>query len=231
MPKPDPDAAKTTTMTAFSRRAFGACAAAALLGALLLAGGPAMAWNATDVSGALPRLSFTMTRAADDKTVTAADFKGKIVVLFFGYTHCPDICPATLINLTDMLKKLGDKADDVRVLFVTVDPGRDTLSLLKQYTGSFAPQVVGLRGTANELANLAKRYRVAYSVTPAQDGKPAEVSHGAAVYVFDRDGNVKLLFSGLSLPETKLGPLTDDLRALVDGAGSASWWRQILGDF
>jgi protein SCO1/2 len=128
-----------------------------------------------------------------------------------------------------MLKKLGKKADDVRVLFVTVDPGRDTLDVLKQYTGSFAPQVVGLRGTANQLANLAKRYRVAYSVTPARDGKPYEVSHGAAVYVFNRDGDVKLLFTGLSLPETRLGPLTDDLRAMVDGAGSGSWWRRILG--
>ncbi len=226
MPKPQSSAVKTT-MSPFSRRAFGAFAAA-LLGALLLQGGPAKAWNSDDVSGVLPPLAFTMNRASDGKTVTAADYKGKIVVLLFGYTHCPDICPATLMNLTDMLKKLGDKADDVRVLFVTVDPERDTLSLLKQYTGSFAPQVVGLRGTANELANLAKRYRVAYSVTPTHDGKPAEVSHGAAVYVFNRDGDVKLLFTGLSLPETKLGPLTDDLRAMVDGAGSGSWWRRIL---
>jgi len=218
-------------MTSFSRRAFGAFAAAALLGALLLGAEPARAWNSTDVSGALPRLSFTMTRAADGKTVTAADFKGKIVMLFFGFTHCPDICPATLINVTDMLKKLGKKADDVRVLFVTVDPERDTLPLLKQYTESFAPQVVGLRGTANELANLAKRYRVAYAVTPTKDGKSVDVSHGAAVYVFNRDGDVKLLFTGLSLPETKLGPLTDDLGAMVAGAGSASWWQRIMSLF
>jgi protein SCO1/2 len=212
-------------MIPFSRRAF---ATAALLSALLLAGDPAKAWNASDITGVVPPLSFTMTRASDGKTVTAADFKGKVAVLFFGFTHCPDICPATLINLTAMLKTLGTKADDVRVLFVTVDPERDTLSLLKQYTESFAPQVVGLRGTANELGNLAKRYRVAYSVAPTKDGKSFDVSHGAAVYVFDRDGEAKLLFTGLSLPETKLGPLTDDLRAMVDGTGS-SWWRRILG--
>ncbi len=215
-------------MTSFSRRAI--VAAAVLLG-LMLASRPARAWNSSDVSGALPPLSFTMTRASDGKTVTAADFKGKIAVLFFGYTHCPDICPATLINLTDMLKKLGDKADDVRVLFVTVDPGRDTLSVLKQYTDSFASQVVGLRGTPNQLANLAKRYRVAYSVTPAHDGKPAEVSHGAAVYVFNREGDVQLLFTGLALPNTRLGPLTDDLRAMVAGAGSGSWWRRLMSYF
>jgi protein SCO1/2 len=215
-------------MISFSRRAF---AAAALLSALLLAGDPAKAWNASDITGVVPPLSFTMTRASDGKTVTAADFKGKVAVLFFGFTHCPDICPATLINLTAMLKTLGTKADDVRVLFVTVDPERDTLSLLKQYTESFAPQVVGLRGTANELGNLAKRYRVAYAVTPTKDGKSVDVSHGAAVYVFNRAGEAKLLFTGLSLPETKLGPLTDDLGAMVDGAGSGSWWRRIMSFF
>ena len=215
-------------MTLFSRRALGASAAAALLGALLLAGGPAKAWNSDDMTGALPPLAFTMTRASDGKTVTAADFKGKIVLLYFGYTFCPDVCPTTLLNITDMLKKLGKQADDVRVLFVTVDPNRDTLAVLKQYTEAFAPEVVGLRGTPNQLASLAKRYRVAYSVTPAHDGKPYEVTHGAAVYVFNRAGNIKLLFTGLSQPNTKLGPITDDLRAMVDGAGSGSWWRRLL---
>ncbi|MGH6777900.1 MAG: SCO family protein, partial [Bradyrhizobium sp.] len=179
-------------------------------------------------AGVLPPLSFTMTRASDGKTVTAADFKGRIVLLYFGYTFCPDVCPTTLLNITDMLKKLGKTADDVRVLFVTVDPNRDTLPVLKQYTEAFAPQVVGLRGTPNELADLAKRYRVSYSVTPAHDGKPYEVTHGAAVYVFNRDGNIKLLFTGLSQPKTKLGPVTEDLRAMVAGAGSDSWWGRIL---
>ncbi len=185
-------------MTLFSRRAFGVVAAAALLGALLLAGGPAKAWNSDDMTGALPPLAFTMARASDGKIVTAADFKGKIVLLYFGYTFCPDVCPTTLLNITDMLKKLGKQADEVRVLFVTVDPNRDTLPVLKQYTEAFAPEVVGLRGTPNQLANLAKRYRVAYSATPAHDGKPYEVTHGAAVYVFNRAGAIKLLFTGLS---------------------------------
>ena len=227
MPKPHPTRV-ITAMTTFSRRAFGASAAAALLGALLLAGGPAKAWNSDDMTGALPPLAFTMTRASDGKTVTAADFKGKIVLLYFGYTFCPDVCPTTLLNVTDMLKKLGKRADDVRVLFVTVDPNRDSLAVLKQYTGAFAPQVVGLRGTPNQLAGLAKRYRVAYSVTPARDGKPYEVTHGAAVYVFNRAGNIKLLFTGLSQPNSKLGPIAEDLRAMVAGAGSGSWWRRIL---
>lgn len=217
-----------TVITSFSRRAFGAAAAVLLLSALLLAGPPAKAWNSDDMSGALPQLAFTMTRASDGKSVTAADFKGKIVLLYFGYTFCPDVCPTTLLNITSMLKTLGKQADDVRVLFVTVDPNRDTLAVLKQYTEAFAPEVVGLRGTPNALASLAKRYRVAYSVTPPHDGKPYEVTHGAAVYVFNRDGNIRLLFTSLSQPNTKLAPIEADLRAMVNGAGSGSWWRRLL---
>jgi protein SCO1/2 len=192
---------------------------------LALATGRAYAWNSTDVSGALPSLQFTMTRAADGKTVTAADFRGKIVLLYFGYTSCPDVCPTTLLNATTMLKSLGEKADDVRVLFVTVDPNRDTLKVMKEYTGSFAPQVVGLRGTPDQLAALAKRYRVAYSVKPV--GESFEVTHGTAVYVFDRAGAIKLLFSDLETPGAKLGPMTADLEGMVDGGSQLGLWGRI----
>jgi protein SCO1/2 len=181
------------------------------------------------MTGTLPELSFTMTRASDGRTVTAADYKGKIVLLYFGYTFCPDVCPTTLLNISLMLKSLGKRADDVRVLFVTVDPGRDSLAVLKQYTDAFSPQVAGLRGAPDQLATLAKRYRVSYSVTPASPGHPYEVTHGAAVYVFNRDGDIKLLFTGLSLPGFSLAKTTQDLRQMVDGAGSDSWWRRLLG--
>jgi protein SCO1/2 len=201
---------------------------ALLLCALLLVGGKAKAWNSDDMTGALPALSFTMTRASDGKTVTGADYRGKIVLLYFGYTFCPDVCPTTLLNIATILKHMGKAADDVRVLFVTVDPNRDTLPVLKQYTEAFAPQVVGLRGTPDQLATLAKRYRVAYSVMPASPGHPYDVTHGAAVYVFNRAGDIKLLFTGLSTQKTKLEPLTDDLKAMVAGAGSGSWWRWLL---
>ena len=199
-----------------------------LIALLALSAAPAKAWHSTDMTGALPALDFSMTRASDGKAVTAADFKGKVTLLYFGYTFCPDVCPATLLNITTMLKSLGKSADDVRVLFVTVDPDRDTLSALKQYTAAFAPQVVGLRGTPDALATLAKRYRVAYSVTPASAGKPYEVTHGAAVYVFDRDGAIRLLFTGLSASDGKLDDMTADLRDLVSGNGG-SWWRRLLG--
>jgi protein SCO1/2 len=212
-------------------RPLGVILAGLVLVVLLLAAGPAKAWNSTDMTGTLPPLGFTMTRASDGKAVTAADYKGKIVLLYFGYTFCPDVCPTTLLNITNMLKALGKRADDVRVLFVTVDPNRDALPVLKQYTEAFAPQVVGLRGTPDQLTALAKRYRVAYSVQPASPGHPYEVTHGAAVYVFNRSGDVKLLFTGLSAPGFSLAGTRDDLRQMVAGAGSNNWARRLLSWF
>ena len=103
-----------------------------------------------------------------------------MIILYFGYTNCPDVCPATLANLTGMLAKLDRK--EVRVLFVTVDPGRDTLPALKDYVHAFSPQIEGLRGTDNQLADLARRYRVAYSVDPKP---PYTVMHSNAVFFFD----------------------------------------------
>ncbi|MGH6727186.1 MAG: SCO family protein [Pseudolabrys sp.] len=202
---------------------------AAWLALALFAVAPARAWNSDDMTGVMPALSFTMTRASDGKTVTAADYKGKIVLLYFGYTFCPDVCPTTLLNITTMLKGMGRQADDVRMLFVTVDPNRDSLSVLKQYTGSFAPQIDGLRGTPDQLATLAKRYRVAYSVTPESPGHPYEVTHGSAVYVFNRTGDIDLLFTSLAKPNGKLAPVAADLKAMVAGKGSSSWWRRMLG--
>jgi protein SCO1/2 len=222
-----PPRALSSPAAAVSRRAVAFGAAAAFTA--LATAAPAFAWNSTDLSGAMPALQFTMTRASDGKTVTAADFKGKIVLLYFGYTFCPDVCPTTLLNLTTMLKSLGKDADAVRVLFVTVDPNRDTVSVLKDYTGAFAPQVVGLRGTPDQLATLAKRYRVSYSVTPAADGHAYEVTHSSAVYIFDRSGNVKLLFSGLALAKADTKPELADLRTLIAGSGPAGWWHRLLG--
>ena len=181
------------------------------LGFLLLAScGPnSAAWHQTDITGAMPPLSFEMTRANDGKAVSDADYRGKIVVLYFGYTHCPDVCPTTLANLAEALGKLGAKADGVRVLFVTVDPNRDTLDLMKGYVNSFAPQVDGLSGTDDQIAALARRYRVAYSVTP---GANYEVMHSNAVFFFGRDGRAHLVST-----ETKdIDALTDDLKRLSD---------------
>jgi len=174
-------------------------------------------WHETDITGALPALAFTMTRADDGQTVTADDYHGKIVLLYFGYTFCPDVCPTTLSNIAQILDRLGPQADDVRVLFVTVDPNRDTLPVLKQYADAFAPQVDGLRGDPGQLAALAKRYRVAYSVQPKTAEHAYEVSHGSAVYVFDRTGQVRLLLSSLATGKPEIAGTAADLKRLIAG--------------
>jgi protein SCO1/2 len=183
--------------------------------ALLAACGAAPTWHSIDLSGTLQDLRFTMTRASDGKEVTAADYRGKIVLLYFGYTFCPDVCPTTLLNITEIMKNLGPLADKVRVLFVTVDPNRDTPKVLQQYVSAFAPQTVGLRGTPDQLAAIAKRYRVVYSVTPAKGDQSYQVTHSSAVYVFDGAGKVRLLISGLSTTSPPVAGATADLKRLI----------------
>jgi len=101
--------------------------------------------------------------------ITDADLKGKPHLVFFGYTHCPDVCPLTLVHLHTVLQKMGKAADDVRVLFVTVDPARDTVPVLHQYVTAFDPRVVGLTGTQDAIAQLAKRYRAFYKPETPND--------------------------------------------------------------
>jgi len=162
-------------------------------------------WHMTDISGAMPRLAFRMT--AEGKPVSADEYRGKVVALFFGYTHCPDVCPATLANLTDMLAKVG--SPDVRVLFVTVDPDRDTDAVMSEYAKAFSPQVVGLRATPNALANLARTYRVAYEV---EKGPPYEVIHSNAVFFFDRDGRTRLVTTDTSNADA----MAEDVKRLLN---------------
>ena len=149
----------------------------------------------TDIRGAMPDLSFAMTRANDGKTVDARDYRGHAIVLYFGYTNCPDACPTTLSDLATVLKRLGPKAQDVRVLFVTVDPNRDTLPTLKTYVTAFAPQIDGLRGSDNAIARLARRYRVTYTVSP---GPPYEVMHSDSVFFFDREGRARTVATSVA---------------------------------
>src|SRR5579872_7420154 len=157
------------------RRAFGLVLA--LCGAVALGGCRESEFHSIDVAGSSPALAFAMTRAGDDRAVTEADYRGKIVLLYFGYTFRPDVCPTTLTNIADILRKLGPEAQSARVLFVSVDPNRDTLSVLADYAQNFGPYIDALRGTPDELAALARRYRVVYSVTPATQDHPYEVTH------------------------------------------------------
>ena len=163
----------------------------------------------TDISGVMPDLKFTMQRANDGAGVTQDSYRGKITLLYFGYTHCPDVCPATLSNLAGVLKDLGPRANDVRVLFVSVDPARDNLTALKDYVGAFAPQIDGLRGGDNEIAKLAQRYRVLYSVKKTPQGE--EVMHSGSVFIFDRDGKAREVMTDTSDEKN----VANDLEALL----------------
>lgn len=185
-------------------------------------------WHSIDVSGSFPPLGFTMTRASDGKRVTAADYRGRIVMVYFGYTFCPDVCPTTLSNVANILTRLGPDAKHVRVLFVTVDPNRDTPPVLAAYVKHFAPQIEGLRGTPDELAALARRYRVAYSVTPESKNHPYEVTHGSAIYVFDGSGAIRLLVASLASAKPDLAGTAADLRRLVEKANPPGLFARLL---
>jgi protein SCO1/2 len=193
------------------------------------AGNIAYSGSSVDVSGSLPRLAFTMRRASDGREVTAADYRGRLVLLYFGYTSCPDVCPMTLSNLTTMLGRLGAPSHQIRVLLVTIDPNRDSLGVLKQYTSSFALQIDALRGTPDQLAALAKRYRVAYSVKPIAGSEGYEVTHSTGVYLFDKDGNVKRLFAGLERPAPAgLDAMVQDLRGFLGTPPARGWVARLM---
>ena len=167
-------------------------------------------WQLTDVRGHLPDLRFHLT---DDRgrPVTGTSFRGKTVLLYFGYTHCPDVCPTTLAHLTVALQNLGPLAREVRVLFLSVDPGRDTPAVLHAYVRAFGPYIVGLTGTPAEIARVAKRYRVAYSYGKPNAEGNYEVSHSAAIFIFDARGRARLLAD----QQSTVAQLTHDLHLLV----------------
>lgn len=181
-------------------------------------------WHNIDVTGEFPQLQFTMAEATDGGIVNAASFLGRTVLLYFGYTNCPDVCPLTLGNIARILDQLGPLAAQVRVLFVTVDPNRDSLELLKAYTAQFSPWIRGLRGTPDQLAALARTYRIAYSVTPASPGHPYDVTHSAAVYAFDATGATRLLIPSLASAKPDIAGTVADLRQLILGPPSIGFW-------
>lgn len=146
----------------------------------------------TDVSGLVAPLKFHMTNQ-DGAPVSAASYRGDVVMLYFGYTHCLDACPTTLATLADAIEQLGAQGKRVRVLFVTVDPRRDTEPVLKRYVSDFGPQFIGLRGTDAQLLDMVKRYRVVYRYAKPDASGNYEVSHSSAVFIFGRHGRARLL--------------------------------------
>jgi len=152
----------------------------------------AESWELTDIRGSLPDLRFDLATAGNPH-LTARDLRGKVVLVYFGYTHCPDVCPLTLARLAAAVRQLGAGAPAVRILFISVDPPRDTPELVATYARAFSPQAVGARGTPKEIEDLARRYRVAYQAqAPDADGNYV-VMHSKVVYVFDPQGRARLL--------------------------------------
>ena len=130
-------------------------------------------------------------RTLDGKRVSLADFRGKVVVVFFGFTHCPDVCPTTMLEFSQVAKELGPEAAKLQVLFVTVDPERDTPEVLRQYIPSFNPGFLGLYGTVEETSRAAKNFKVYFHKQP-QRGGDYTVDHTAGTYVLDPSGRLRL---------------------------------------
>lgn len=165
------------------------------------------------VRGFMPDLKFTLN-AANQTVLTEKDMRGKVVLMFFGYANCPDICPTSMAQLADVMEKLGDDAQHVRILFVSVDPHRDTPDMLQEYVENFDDRyAIGLTGTEKQIADLARRYRVAYQIEKPRSANPNdyEVSHSRGVYFFDAKGKARYLASDSEEVEA----LVEKVRALL----------------
>lgn len=168
------------------------------------------AFNNTDVTGLGYARDFALTDHTG-KPRTLADYKGKVVVVFFGYTQCPDVCPTTMVEMANVLKEMGPQASKVQVLFVTVDPERDTQELLSKYVPAFDPSFVGLYGDAAATEKVAKEFRVFYQKVPGKTPGSYSMDHTAGSYVFDPDGHIRLFIRHGQGPE----PIAHDLKLLL----------------
>lgn len=158
--------------------------------ALLLACTPPT-FKAVDITGASYARDFALESAAGGRR-TLADFRGKVVVVFFGFTQCPDVCPTTLSDLAEVKKRLGPDGERLQAIFITVDPERDTPALLSQYVPGFDPSFIGLYGTPEQTAATAREFKVFYQKVPGKTPTSYTIDHTAGTYVFDKEGRVRL---------------------------------------
>lgn len=168
-------------------------------------------FHASDVSAMFTQADFRLTDH-DGKTRTLADFRGKAVALFFGYTHCPDVCVTTLADLAQTMRLLGSDADRVQVLFITVDPERDKPAVLAEYTHAFHPSFLGLYGDAQATAQAAKSFYVAYNKRPTASGY--NMDHSVGTFLVDPSGKVRLRAPLAQRADW----LAEDIRKLLGGA-------------
>jgi protein SCO1/2 len=153
-----------------------------------------LATAANTVTGAALGGPFTLV-GSDGKPVTDQSYRGKLLLVYFGYTYCPDVCPTTLNNIAQALIQLGTQAKAMTPVFITVDPKRDTPQAIGPYVKSFDPRIVGLTGSDAQIAAVAKEYRVYYQPAPAQGGDYL-VDHSSLVYLMDRNGKLLKIFAG-----------------------------------
>lgn len=187
---------------------------AAILTAALIAGcGPSgPTFRNTDITGAEWGRELSLIDHTG-KPRTLADFRGKVIVVFFGYVRCPDVCPTTLAELKSVVEQLGDEGKRVQVLFVTVDPERDTRELLAQYVPVFNPDFLGLYGDKEQTARTAKEFKVYYQKVAGSRPDNYSVDHTAGSYVFDTNGRMRLFVS-----HGQAGTLATDIRTLLKGS-------------
>ncbi len=164
----------------------------------------------TDLTGLDYAKDFALTDHTG-KPRTLADFKGKAVVMFFGYTQCPDVCPTTMAEMATVMKQLGADADKVQVLFVTIDPERDTQALLASYVPAFDPRFLGLYGDKAATEKVAKEFKVFYQKVPGKTADSYTMDHTAGSYVFDPQGRIRLFLRNGQGAE----PIAHDLKLLL----------------
>ena len=189
-----------------------------MLAASLAACGPSRTtFSGTDVTGATFGRGFDLE---DHNGVrrTLADFRGKVVVLFFGYTHCPDVCPTTMAALAQAMKDLGEEGRRVQVLFVTVDPQRDTREILARYVPAFDPTFLALRGDAQQTERVTKEFKILVQQNAGSSPGSYSVDHSAGTYLFDPEGRLRVYVSYGQAPEV----FVHDIRALLQASPSAS---------
>jgi len=168
-------------------------------------------FNGVDVTGSPIGADFRLADP-DGKARSLADFRGKVVVVTFGYTHCPDVCPTTLSDFASAMKRLGADAERVQLLFVTLDPKRDSGELLRQYVPAFNPTFIGLRGDEATTEKVTRNFHIYAKAEPGKTPDSYLVQHSAQSFVFDRDGRVRLVI-GYGLEPEKIA---SDLRLLLN---------------
>lgn len=164
-----------------------------VLALLLLVGCSDQRWRTTDISEIMPALDFDLVNE-DGVAVDETRYEGKATLVYFGYTHCPDICPITLAKMATALRHLdADVRDQIQVLFISVDPSRDTPEVLQLYTEAFGPEFIGLTGERADIDAVANRYRVTYAYGEQDASGNYDVTHTSAVFAFDKQGEAHFM--------------------------------------